>query len=144
MDDYFLGLVVFGFDFSSLEVDMDHVDLFLLFFDGSGQSLSFFFVFRDVLFVLSDAIFILSNCEAMFVLEKLNLFDQIGDLFFQFCVLKFELFVSEGGGLDVFVDYFLHLNYLLDYFLHFNWSFDVDRFNSNFLFHFSAGLYFLS
>ena len=84
MDDYFLGLVVFGFDFSSLEVDMDHIDLFLLFFDGSGQSLSLFFVFGNILFVLSDAIFVLSNCKTMFVLEKLNLFDQVGNLFFQF------------------------------------------------------------
>ena len=143
MDDYFLGFVASGFNFSSLEVDMDHIDLFLLFFDGPGQGLSLFFVFGDVLFVLSDAILILSNCESMFVLEKLNLFDQVGHLFFQLCVLEFEFLVSESGGFDIFVDYFLHLYYLFNYLLHFNWSFYVDRFNSHFLFYFPASLYFL-
>ena len=144
MNDYFLGFIAFGLDFSSLEVDMNHINLFLLFFDGPGQILSLFFVFGYILFVLPDAIFILSNCEAMFVFEELNLFDQVGDFFFQFCVLEFEFFVSESGGLDVFVDNFLNFNYLLNNLLNLNWSLDVDRFNSHLLFHFSAGLYFLS
>ena len=71
----FFRFIASWFYFSSLQVHMNHVQLFLLLLDGFCQVLTFFFVLNNILFMLFDAIFILSNGKTMFVLKDLYLFD---------------------------------------------------------------------
>ena len=66
------------------------------------------------------------------------LFEKIAILYFEIVDLGLELLVSERGGFDVFVDYFLDLYDLLYDFLDLNWTLDVDWLHSHFLFDFAS------
>jgi hypothetical protein len=109
---------------------VDHVDLFLLFFDGLGQSLTLLLVFDGVLFVLPNALFVFGDGESVLVFEQLDLSDKRCHLFFQFGIFTLQLLVSEACRLDVLSNDLLDFHDLFNNLFDLNWSFNVYRFNS--------------
>lgn len=145
VDCYLLWLVAAGkgLAFAFLDEGVDCVDFALLVLEALCQLFPLLLVLGLVFFVLLDHLLVFLDGNDVFLLEEVQLSQQARVVFFEFADLGFELFVSEGGRLDVFVNYALHFHDLLHNFLHFDGSFNVDRLNLHFFLDLLCQLQFL-
>lgn len=128
MDGDLLWLAAFGhgLGFPALDEGVNGVDFALLIQDPPRQFFTLFLVLDLVFLVLAKYLLIFLATDDDPFLDNMQLIQQACVFLLGSSEFGFQLFIPEGGGLDVFVDYFLHLHYLLHHFLHLHWPLDVD------------------